>query len=64
FIVDLVTMPISVFDQTGISNESNKQIKAEVRKIIRKYFWLVIKRWLGNARLILKSLKVHSTFSK
>ena len=45
--VDLISIPISEFDQTGISNSLNKQTKAEVRKVIRRHFWLIVKRWFS-----------------
>jgi glycosyltransferase involved in cell wall biosynthesis len=63
-IVDLVTIPISKFDQSGISNKLNDITKSEVRRAIRKYFWLIIKRWLSSALIIAKSIKASSGFFK
>jgi glycosyltransferase involved in cell wall biosynthesis len=63
-VVDLVSMPVSKFDQSGISSGDNKLIKAEVRRIIRRYFWLLMKKWFGHGLIIAKSIKVSSRFSK
>jgi glycosyltransferase involved in cell wall biosynthesis len=63
-VVDLVSIPVSRFDQSGVSSVDGKLIKSEVRKIIRRYFWLLIKKWLGNGLIIAKSIKVSSRFSK
>jgi len=57
-IVDLISMPIAIFDESGVSVRMEKETKAEVRKIIRKYFWTVIKMWLYGGKIILKSIKV------
>jgi glycosyltransferase involved in cell wall biosynthesis len=56
-IVDLVSIPISKFDQSGISYKLNHVTKAEVRRIIRKYFWTIVKKWFLNGFIILKSMK-------
>jgi len=59
-VVDLLSIPIACFDQTGISNVQKKQIKKEVRKIINKYLWQIIKRWFYNGYIIIKSFKITS----
>jgi len=59
-VVDLVSIPIACFDQTGISNIQEKQIKMEVRKIIKKYLWQIIKRWFYNGFIVVKSFKITS----
>jgi hypothetical protein len=38
--------------------------KAEVRKIIIKYLWLILKKWFNNGLILLKSLKDSSKFTK
>jgi len=39
-------------------------IKAEVRKIIKKYLWLVLKKWFNNGLILIKALKASSKFTK
>ena len=56
-IVDLTSIPISKFDQSGISYKLNQVTKAEVRRIIRKYFWAIVKIWFLNGFIILKAMK-------
>lgn len=63
-VVDLVSISVSIFDQTGISYSLNSITKAEVRKVIRRYFWLILKRWFSQAFIILKSIKVSLKYSK
>jgi glycosyltransferase involved in cell wall biosynthesis len=56
-IVDLASIPISKFDQSGISYKLNHITKAEVRRTIRKYFWVILKIWFLNGFIILRSMK-------
>jgi len=62
--VDLVSIPIAKFDQLGFYSELNQLTKAEVRKIIIKYLWLILKKWLNNGMILLKSLKASSKFTR
>ncbi|MCL5073720.1 MAG: hypothetical protein M1308_22935, partial [Actinobacteria bacterium] len=54
--VDLVSVPIAEFDETGASNKLNIKTRAETKKVIRRYLWRIIKKWLRNALIIIKSL--------
>ena len=56
-IVDLVSIPIAKFDQSGSSFGANRPTKTEVRKILIKYMWLILKKWLDNGLIFFKSLK-------
>jgi len=56
-IVDLISIPIAKFDQTGSSFGSNRPTKTEVRKIIIKYMWLILKKWFVNGLILLRALK-------
>jgi len=62
--VDLVSIPIAKFDQLGSYSELNRLTKAEVRKIIIKYLWLILKKWFNNGLILLKSLKASSKVTK
>ena len=62
--VDLISMPIAKFDESGISIKSTIDTKKEVRRIICKYFWLFIKKWFNSGKIILKSFKISSNFFK
>ncbi len=63
-VVDLISMPIAVFDETGVSNKLVYQTKSEVRKIIKRYFWKILKLWFSNGLVLFKALKTSSKFSK
>ena len=56
-VVDLASIPISKFNQSGISYKLNHLTKAEVRRIIRKYFWVIVKKWFLNGFVILRAIK-------
>ena len=60
--VDLVSVVIAAFNREGASNQFNKRTRAEVAKIIRRYFWVIIKKELWSLRIILKSLIINSRF--
>jgi len=62
--VDLVSIPIAKFDQIGTFFGMDHLVKAEVRKIIKKYVWLILKKWFNNGLILLKSLKSSSKFKK
>jgi glycosyltransferase involved in cell wall biosynthesis len=63
-IVDLVSIPIAKFDQSGCSFGSNRPTKTEVRKIILKYMWLILKKWFDNGLILLKSLRATYKINK
>jgi glycosyltransferase involved in cell wall biosynthesis len=60
--VDLISIPIVKFDQLGASMEQNKITRAEVRKVIRRYFWVILKKLFWQVRIILKSFIINTRF--
>ena len=63
-IVDLISIPIVSFDQNGLAFTSNDKTKAEVRHILRKYFWRILRKWFWQLRIIAKSFAINSSFYK
>ena len=61
-VVDLISIPIVKFDQLGASMEQNRITRAEVRKVIIRYFWVIIKKLFWQVRIILKSFIISSRF--
>lgn len=61
-VVDLFSMTISIFNREGASNKLNKKTRAEVAKVIRRYFWIIIKKEFWSLRIILKSLIINLPF--
>lgn len=55
-IVDLISIPIARFDQTGVSYRLIKTTRREARKIIVKYLFKVLKRNLQSYIIIIKAL--------
>lgn len=60
--VDLVSVTIAAFNREGASYQFNKRTRSEVAKIIRRYFWVIIKKELWSLRIILKALIINSRF--
>jgi len=60
--VDIISIPLVIFDQTGLALSKNKSTRKEVEKIIRKYFWQIIKKWFWQLRMIIKALIINSIF--
>lgn len=60
--VDLVSFTIASFNREGIAYQLNKKTRSEVAKIIRKYFWTIIKKEFFGLRIILKSLIINLPF--
>jgi len=62
--VDLVSIPIVRFDQIGAFYDFNHLTRAEVRKIIKKYVWLIIKKWFNNGLILLRAIKSSSNWTR
>ena len=60
--VDLVSVVIAAFNREGASNQFNKRTRSEVAKIIRKYFWVIVKKEFWSLRIILKSVIINLPF--
>jgi len=58
----LVSIIIAAFNREGASNQFNKRTRSEVAKIIRKYFWVIVKKEFWGLRIILKALIINSKF--
>ena len=61
-IVDIISIPIVIFDQNGLAYKLNNKTKEEVAQILRKYFWQIIKKWFWQLRMIIKALIINSIF--
>jgi len=55
-VVDFISIPIARFDQTGDSYKLIRITKKEVRKVIMKYLFQIIKRNLESFIIIIKAL--------
>lgn len=58
--VDMASFVIAAFNREGLSSTSNKKIRKEVAKIIRRYFWTIVKKEFFSLRIILKALIINS----
>jgi len=62
--VDLISIPIAKFDQVGSFFGMHNLLKSEIRKVIKKYAWLILKKWFNNGLVLLKSLKASSKVTR
>lgn len=62
--VDVVSIPIVLFDKTGLAFAENKNTKKEVSIILRKYFFIILKKWFWQLRIIAKAFYINSRFFK
>jgi len=61
-IVNILSIPIAKFDETGLSKTSQKDIKAEVNRVLKRYVWLLKKRWFWQLRMLFKAFVINSKF--
>ena len=60
--VDIISIPLVIFDQTGLALSQNSKQKKEVEKIIRRYLWVILKKWFWQLRMIAKAFIINSSF--
>lgn len=53
--VDVISIPLTLYDEEGISSTQSKDSAKEVYKILRKNIFKMIKLWLNEALLIIKA---------
>ena len=53
--VDVISIPLTLYDEEGISSIQSKDSAKEVYKILRKNIFKMIKLWLNEALLIIKA---------
>lgn len=57
--VDLISIPIAVFDESGVSSTQTKEISREVLKLYYSNAWMILNRWLLNGLIIMITLICH-----
>jgi hypothetical protein len=62
-VIDMLSMPITLFDQGGVSSSESAKVHQEVNKIIINNFKLLFKIWLKQGFYLLQALKKY-IFSK
>ena len=63
-IVDLISMPIVLYDEAGISSTKRKESIKEAKRILLSKAWMLVKRWLNNGRMIYRVIRDYQTISK
>jgi glycosyltransferase involved in cell wall biosynthesis len=55
-VIDMLSIPIVLFDQNGMSSDKN-HAKREERKIIKRYFWILMRMWVSRGRHLFNALR-------
>lgn len=51
-VVDMVSIPIALYDESGMSNVQVSETAKETRRAIKSHLWMIIRRWLLSSRKI------------
>ncbi|MGO9145145.1 MAG: glycosyltransferase [Desulfomonilia bacterium] len=63
-IVDLISMPIVLYDEAGVSSIRRKESMKEAKRILLSKAWMLVKRWLNNGRMIYRVIRDYHTISR
>lgn len=58
--VDIISIPLVIFDQSGLALTRNNETKREVSRVLRRYFWVILKKWFWQLRIIAKAFIINS----
>jgi glycosyltransferase involved in cell wall biosynthesis len=63
-VVDMISIPISVFDEYGISSTQVGPTFREAKRIIKSYSWMLFKGWLLSGKRIYDEWRYYSKNAK
>lgn len=63
-IVDMISIPITLYDEEGISSNQIKNTSKEVLKILRLNKFAILKRWFNNVWMVYRSIMIYYRNSK
>lgn len=63
-VVDMVSIPLTVYDTTGISSTQTAKTSREAVRVIRMHIWTLIKIWLNNGLTMFTTWYFFSKRSK
>lgn len=63
-VVDLISLPVVIYDESGISNTRIEDTASEAHKILLSKSKMLLKKWLGTARTIYESEKYYRKTGK
>jgi hypothetical protein len=58
--VNILSMPIALYDQSGVSSTDTEKVMREIDKIIRSNFFLLFKLWFTQGLYLFRALKRYS----
>ncbi len=63
-IVDLISMPIVLYDEAGVSSTRRKESMDEAKRIILSKAWMLVRRWLNNGRMVYRVIRDYHNISR
>ena len=63
-VVDMISMPIVLFDEGGVSVSNQKDTAQEVYKLIKFYLWMLMKIWFKRGKLIIDAMRYFKKTGK
>jgi glycosyltransferase involved in cell wall biosynthesis len=59
-VVDMLSIPITLYDEQGVSSLRRQEMASEMEKILRKNLWSIMRIWLGNGKSIFDAIRFYS----
>ncbi len=63
-IVDTISIPIALYDETGISSTQISHSAIEAKEILRNKFFMLAKKWVSNGKMIYNSIQHYRKTSR
>ncbi len=63
-IVDLISMPIVLYDEAGVSSTRRKESIQEAKRILVSKAWMLVRRWLNNGRMVYRVIRDYHNISR
>jgi hypothetical protein len=63
-IVDLISIPIALYDEAGVSRTRTKETIKEVKAILLSKAWMLMRRWLNTVRIVYRHVRDYHRISK
>jgi len=63
-VVDMVSIPVVLYDESGISSSNQRSMAVEVTRILRRYLPAMVRMWLSSGQKIFNALRHFRKLSK
>jgi hypothetical protein len=63
-VVDLISMPVVLYDEAGVSSTRRKETVKEVKNILLSKAWMLARRWLNTLRIVYRHVRDYHKISR